>query len=253
MLSFKHGSSFGLQLLLISTSVLPVEIRGMTKEGPFNYKIVPNGLSTAVNYTFTLPDIPIMVSVSVFQTAGSTVTNFGQLYLTVNGNRCNMLTQGEFSTAFSLSWPNSPEIAPVQAVGTLQRISIGTTSAGNDIDTVIPDNQCLDVVDIDIPFTASAAVANRTIKLQCGTLGTGQHYLVRTSGTAITASQTVETHFIPGGTTGIITAGAAHEVALPQRVLLRPGTQIATVTTNLQAADQFGECFIIARRIFQPT
>jgi hypothetical protein len=249
MLSFKHGTSFGLFVQVISTTTYALDIRGMTKEGPFNFKIVPNGTGALESFTLAIPDVPISVSVSSSLLIAANATDYATIYLLVNGNRAFSLAQGIITPLDGISWPNSMELTATQQFGAFETITIPDPAAGANLNYLIPANQIWQIHDVMVFISTDATVANRTVRLQFGE--SGQYYLIRSSGTVITANQNVETHFIPGGTTGVVTAGALHEVALPQGFIVPGQFRIRTLVTNLQAGDTLFSIRAVIRRTFQ--
>src|SRR3972149_8142483 len=105
MLAFKHASSFSLILNIIARATDGIEIRGMTKEGPFTFLFSPVGDGSIETFTFAVPDIPIFVSVTPSPDAAIATDAYVTLHLAVNGNRMMKLCQGIITFLSSVSWP----------------------------------------------------------------------------------------------------------------------------------------------------
>lgn len=236
MLDFSGSCQFKLQAVLIASDVPRVVITGMTKQGPFRFDIDPLGNNTNEVFEFQLSDIPITLTCSVDQTLTSGVIDYVVLNLLVNESVVAVLAQGIISPITGVTYPTQLPLQNSQFFGVAQQISFSSPAVGTDLAFTLPLNQYWELLGLTVHIVASATVASRTVRLDINKATGGP--IVRADGTAVTASQTVDVTFVPGGTTAIVIASALHEVALPPRIFLPSGSTIATTTANIQAGDQ---------------
>ena len=250
MLNFEHGAKFALQLDVIANGTGPVEIRGYTKEGPFTFKAITTGSSGIESFNFGISDLPIAVSVGLG--ASATVTNIyhASLFLVLDANTSIALSQGMVSKLWGISYPNQLPQVDAQANGAIQEIIGLDPAAGDNVSDEIPANELWEILAVSLFFAPNATVADRTVKLQMGLTNAVQW--VRTDTTTIQASENTSIWFIVNGTTGVITANSEHEVALPTGIFLLPASIIKTVTTNIQATDNYATPHYLVRKTFIP-
>jgi hypothetical protein len=247
-LSFNIGATFQLVLRLTSTETDAIEVRGMTKEGPFVFTQVPNGTGTPETFTFNIPDIPIGVSVALAPGIADARHYYGQLFLNVNGNRLFSLAQGSIGVGYSIAWPHQLPITDPQLFGPPQSIEITTPAAGEEVGTNVPNGQYWELLGIRFRLVTDANAADRTVQLQLGNIDAP--FVNRTNTATIQANETTRMLWLPNGTTAVLTANELHEIALPMGIFIPAGGSIITVTTNIQAGDQYDEIIVYARRRF---
>ena len=110
---------------------------------------------------------------------------------------------------------------------------------------------CLwEILGIVLEFVADANAADRTVRLDLGRAN--GHWITAINTTTIQATEDTFIKFTPGGTTRVITANEEHEVALPEKIILPPGSAIATTTTNIQTGDNYFPPVLVVRRWVQP-
>ena len=245
---FGEGATIGLRLTLVATSSAPIDVRGYTKAGNFNYTIVPVGNSSLEVFDLAIPDVPIAVSVMADINEAERAYHYCILNLMINGNKSVLLAQGSINPLFGVTWPHQIQPTQLQLDGFPEIVSNDEIAAGNELEIVVPDNQVWEILGVQLNLDTDATAANRTVQLQLGI--TSDEVILRSNGTAVTANQVIALMYIPGGTTGVTIANQAQEIALPQRIFIAAGGAIKTSTTNLQAGDQFILGDIYIRRHF---
>lgn len=249
MLSFESNTTFRLSLDVIGHAADTLEVRGMTKEGLFKFSQTIVGSGAIETFNFSVPDVPIFVSVGVAPAANSTLLAHATLYLTANSDRIGILAQGIVNQLFGVAWPHQLQSNREQSEGSLVEVSPANPAVGEDIEITVPTNECWEVCAFGFGLTTAAVVASRTVSVRFG-LGLGWQ-ISRTAGTAQTISQSVNYWGVLGGTNALIAAGSLQEIGLPQRILLPPGWQIKTVTANLDVGDQFDGITLLVRRSYR--
>lgn len=248
MLRFSENTSFILGLQVISVSTNPIYIWGFTKEGHFTYTHIPAGDSSLEYVEFAVPDIPVMLSVSMDIGNEDGVHAFVSLSLNISGNIWTTLAQGTISGTSAVSWPHHLNDTTEQLDGHIVDITTTNPAADAEIEHTVPDHQVWEILGFDATLTADAQAANRTVALQFNIGGSAP--IRRADGTAITANQAVEIRGVPTGTTAVILANEIHEIGLPERIILPPGSLISTSTANRQSGDNWSAAVITVRRKF---
>lgn len=120
---------------------------------------------------------------------------------------------------------------------------VGTApAAGAEILDVVPDGVLRRVIAVRFAFTSDATAVNRRVTFLIDTGATGA-IVWRTSAAVDQAASLTYTYQVAhlGITPGALDASIDHYVMpLPPGIVVRPGFRFRTITTNLQAGDQFG-------------
>jgi len=127
---------------------------------------------------------------------------------------------------------------PYQALPAPVMVTGANPAANAEVDDTVPEGEVWEVLAVILTFVADANAANRTVRLAFQDENDAEIYGVA-NGTAITATQTVGIEAAPLGAAPSNITGTQY-VIIPQNFWLGPGCQIKTVTTNLQATDNFG-------------
>lgn len=250
MLAFEPGTAFSLVLNLVSKQTNPLEVRGFTKEGPFNYRIVPAGIGDLETFTLAIPDIPVMVSVT--GDPGDFLANNTQatLHLGINGTRAVVLGQGTLGPTFGITWPHQVPPTSIQNLGVTDVINGTQPAAGAECVITTPDNEWWKLIRAHFKLDTDGNAANRTVRLDIEPAS--DLFITAIHSTAITANQIVTVAFVPDGTTATVVAAELHEVALPRDIWIPPGSTIETTTTNIQNGDQYAAPALQVLRFFSP-
>jgi hypothetical protein len=146
------------------------------------------------------------------------------------------LIQGYITTTFRRVWPGSLIDSPVAGVGRPRTISGTDPIAGAEMSETVPAGARWLLKTFNVGFVASAAAANRATVL---TIDDGANILTQCgTNVIVTAAQLAIYRFGQG--LPFLTIGALHyNLPLPLGLLLGPGYRIRTITTNLQAGDDY--------------
>ena len=234
--------SFVVQSILVGDTVT-CSYRIITADGEvkgFVGRLTTTGAYTQDFLTQTLPECYLLnASLSSFS-----ATSRGQTWASVrvsggyatNNNEVWNVTQGYVRTSVPLSFPPSQREDPTDGNGYLRRV-VGTAPAGGaeclELTTGLSSNV---LTGFFVVLTTDATVANRNVSLMFGGLGSSV-YRFRAP-TNQTASQVITYRFEPyAGRSGLI--GTDMFVGLPHGLRVDPASQIQTLTSGLQAGDQF--------------
>ena len=237
------GRSATFDLVIVHRSTInsvagAIIVNVLTKSGRL---VIPLTLSNAVGTTTItrkLDDIPILVSV-VNVSSGAVV---GECYvsctLNIDGRAAYNLCSGLVYTDKGISWPVNVSEVNFPFPGAVNALNSANPAAGAEISFTTNTNQTLELIAASFTLVTAVAAANRRVHIQV-TYPTGEMFDF-VSNTDQAASLTRH-YTLTGYPTGLTeAAGSEIHIPIPYRFLLVPGTTIATLTDNLQAADDFG-------------
>lgn len=140
-----------------------------------------------------------------------------------------------------IGWPGGRALAPEEGPGFRISRQQANPAAGSDWTFACQANQRVGIISLSAVLTASATVANRQVEL---IVDDSVDVLWRTSATAnVTASQVVAFSACPTNTSpGVITTDQT--LVFPPGLILAPTWRIRTLTTGIQAGDQWSSIFL---------
>ena len=238
MLSFEGSTSFSIVLKERSRQVSDILITGATKDGPFTFTHITGGSLTAAETTFALTDIPIWICVAAGPSSILPGTVFVDLSLSLNQNKVFKLISGYVSETKPLSWPSSLLEASEPSKGEFIRRAGANPAAGAEVADAVPSHNVWRLIAAELTLVTSATVANRLVNF---VVHDGTNELLRIPAPAVqTASTTVTYIFgdnLPfnNNATALVQTGA-----IPGNMYLPAIFELRTITTNLQAGDNYG-------------
>ena len=243
MLAFEEGVTFALKITARGSTIQVLIIRGITKEGIFTFKHIPDIDTSDESRTFRIPDMPIFVSVA--DETGNLIQGsvFVSLNLLANGQNIYNFFSGFLYDQKQLSWPpvNSAEQVPG---GGLIGFSIGADpAAGAEATITVPTNEIWHIKSFIVTLVADATVANRRVGIRI----TNQGSIIYEKQTdyPLVASLSRKFCFANHEESATGTSAPTIAVGIPPNLYLRPGTIIATATAFIQAGDNFGAPVIL--------
>jgi len=251
MLDFEHGTKFELGLNIWSCSSETIIISGLTKDGPFSFKVIGPNNCSRTNKLFNITDIPIYLSVIV--TTGNIDRGkvYADIYLNVNSTKVYSFISGYVTTTVGLTWPYGRGEDPKSGRGVFEVYTGSDVAAGGEVDEYVPTGKLWRIQAFWITFTTDANVANRVVSLA---LLNPYEKIIRIPSSVVQTASTTRSYQFGVGllnqeetTSGIITA------PLPPDLWLTPGSSISTITTNRQATDNLGYPEIYIERLLQGT
>lgn len=239
MLDFEHGTAFDLEVNVTSPGSLgTLKITGATKAGPFSFEVEPTG-GIAETFTLNVPDVPIFTTAHV----SSNVVTYGDMwvsvYLRANQVRILKMYAGYVTTLNALAWPYPATVGETKDRPAFAVLGTNAPAAGAEATITVPAGEMWRVHSVTMSLVTSSTVANRRVHLTMGG-GAGVRRL-RMFGAQDQAASLTYNYFFQG------VPNVADEfdnnvvqVAIPTGVMLYAGNVIQTVTTNIQAGDDFG-------------
>jgi hypothetical protein len=172
---------------------------------------------------------------------------FGDLYIAValvrgEGIRKNLtqvLCAGYVDSVSGPSWPAGPLRGPGDGPGRIFRAGIGNPAAGAELDFILTGSREWRLLNVRIPFTTGAAVANRRVSLEL--VDDGGDVILRAMAPDTQPAATTRVYnFAPWGFDAAVRDGETM-AALPLDTPVRTFFRLRTNTVNLQGADEYDQ------------
>lgn len=249
MLNFGREATLELLVRSVATVVRTFNISGATREGLIRATHTSFGNKQAQISIHRIPDIPIFFSVI----PSATVTIQGRLHVTVslriNGDIVFPLVSGYVYDHKPLSWPETNLRDNVPNHGNIEEIYTDDPAAGQEIEYFLEPNELWHITHCAITLVTSATVADRRVHLVFQGGRAGQIHCFAAINQ--TASQTRKYSFAPYGTILSEQDNGVILVNLPKDLWIDGEGTISTITTNLQAGDNFSRLKIFRELFFQ--
>jgi hypothetical protein len=149
-----------------------------------------------------------------------------------------VLIQNYLANAFSLTWPGDKLVNCLEGPGAILSITGTVPGAGADIGQFVPTGARWRPIGMTFGFTASAAVANRAVRIQGA--DAASNILWQTGGNNVQAAGSNQLY--SGGAFGVIGISDTLQefmIPWPTDARLFAGWRLRTSTIAIQALDQF--------------
>jgi hypothetical protein len=249
-LSFGEATSFQLIINYKTRKGTGLLITGATKNGIFRYfaTSVPTGVFQTS--TFSIPDIPIWVTVSPSAQGFASGEAYASIYLGIGQNRMYCLAAGYIYGLQDISWKNSLQRPAVRLpMGRLFQQTIGGPGAGTETLVTVPANQFWKVKALAFTLATGPAAPTRLPSFIFAPVS-GNDIVVHADaavGALATTIYSVAHHQI---TSAAIDNGVAL-VSMPDEILMPTGSTITTITRDLDANDEWTLLSVIFEQSFQ--
>lgn len=241
MLDFGESANFTLIIDTMSASsyTSSLNIQGMTKAGVFKYSCTIETGGALQTFSFKLPDIPIFLSI-IEENPNIGPNNVWVIVkLGVNGDVGMILTQGYPSDRIGISWPIQQQVPALAENGANTLVTVAVPAAGAEWSVTIPANQKWEIRSIFFIFTASAVVASRRPGVEIK-FPTNVYFSIPTVADVI-ISQAYTFNFYKGAISINDATGFRQTAPLPEKIIVGASIVINSLTTNIQAGDQYSE------------
>ncbi|TAK79729.1 MAG: hypothetical protein EPO20_30855 [Betaproteobacteria bacterium] len=239
MLDFEQGAAFGITIKSQASQAATLRIRGMTKAGAFTLNHTTAATSIVTSQNFRLPDIPIWLTVETSNNGFFPGEIFAAINLTINGDPLQQLVSGLVYGDKALTWPSGPAADSRPNGGALVLRLAADPAAGAEISIDVPTGEVWRVQSVAFQLVTSATAANRKPHLQF--LSNGRIAVAAYNDYLQTASTTINYAAYPmSGPQPTASDATDWPIGIPQNLLLHAGDTIRTVTTALQAGDNYG-------------
>ena len=236
-LAFQEGTTFQLSVSHTASTLDRFFVTGATKEGPFTFTIESTNDEITQTALLRIPDVPIWISVQDNGGAFGRGRLFVRVNLSVNGNILQQLVAGYVFTPNALTWPQVSIQNPTPFIGRVQTMGGTDPAAGAEISETVPAGEVWHLRAIRFTLVTSATAATRVVHLR---IADGSNvYFECIANASQTASLTRQYSGQPTQTTITDTTGTEIIIPIPANLYLNTGWTISTVTTALQAGDNY--------------
>jgi hypothetical protein len=185
-----------------------------------------------------------LLSVSAFLGSGS--AKRGQCYVQVGVARGvgaarlvhRIIMQGYVGTAVNMSWPGARLEQPEEGPGFVRGITGTDPAAGVEVNETVPTGARWRLHSLHVSLVTSVTVANRYVQLRAYT---GAQYVWLASVHQVQIASLTYEYTWAAGLAWLAPAALTYfNLPLPHFLVLGAGYQFLTVTSGLQAGDNFG-------------
>ena len=236
-LAFQEGKQFGIEINIITDRPYIVIMRGITKEGPFEYNTINTQTYTSEQFFFAMPDIPIMLTLEIKPDGLPVVYGKVVAYLTVNKSRYGVLVQGNLNGFDTLSWPNQLPLTPLQERGFIKSDTTTDPAAGAIFSIILTSTAWLRLKGVTFKLAAAAGGAARRVVLAINPINTG--YIFMASPVDQAAGSTRTYMFGEGLDAREDITSQLIQAPLLADLMLPPTSIITVSMMNLGLSDQF--------------
>ena len=251
MLKFGNRAAIDLEVISSDKSFVNFQVSGVTRSAPFSFDIRPDGAGNAKTDILRMTDIPITVSVHSAIGFHQTGDLYVQIFLRINQVRVMKLISGPMNSIIGSTWPAVNQPDPHTGVKFMRELASAGAAAGVELSFTVPAGEIWEVVSVQILLDTDGTSTNRRVHLLISQFGADDD--IRTFGSDdVTLNQVVDIHF---ANYGVIPDSLDNNVLLaplPPNIWLQEGAVIATLTTNLQAGDDFGTSKVFGYRSLAP-
>ena len=232
-----------------SNAVRTVQVRGLTKNEVIIADHVTAGDRSLVAMSHPITYLPLSLTVRTAQTSVSRGECYVKVSLRVEGVVVALLFSGYVTDAGTQAYPGGKIESSVEGPGLIRSITGTDPAAGVEISETVPTGARWRLISLTTIFVADATVASRLAVL---TPTDGANILLRSpGGSSITASQTVR---ISWGDFGARDSNTINGFlgAVGSLLYLMAGSVIATVTSSIQAGDNYGAPQMLVEEWIEP-
>jgi hypothetical protein len=155
------------------------------------------------------------------------------------------LLQGYVTDVQRLAWPNTLLRPSIEGQGLLRSLAGATPAAGAEIAETVPVGVRWHLLALKVQLATSATVANRIPRLILD--DTVNAFFVAEPNAALVASSTYQVQWAAGISGSTIGSSNGVYLPLPSPLLLSQSWRIRTLTSGIQAGDQYGSVAYLVR------
>jgi hypothetical protein len=219
---------------------------------PIHYDLVPSGDAATNTFDIDMAEGYLLSAVLTSASAPKGGAMYGRIVLfrgaAAAATHHMLLAAGYIVAAGGVSWPQPAFVQPGDGPGYV-RVVLGTApAAGAEISLTVGGARRWLVTSVTFTLTTSAVVANRAVNL---TIDDGTTMVAMLDPPAVVPASTVARFTYATGLTRAARTDTSHQIPWPADLHLTGGWRIRTVTTGLQAGDQFSAPVVSVREWVQ--
>lgn len=234
-LRFREAETPQLRIESWSDSARTLHLRGFTRDGLISLDHTTNSDRSIASEDSTIPDLPISLQVSPSTGPVRRGECYVRITLLMGGFPVGRLIAAYLTDGKTLTWPPGVQEGFIEGPGYVHLVSGSNPAAGAECSESVPTNSRWRLIAVYLNLTTDATVATRTINLiiDNGTsiIWKGAAWGSQTASQSPTYSAAQALN--PDSSSG------SRQQSLPSNNLLFAGYRIRTLTTNLQAGDDY--------------
>lgn len=239
MLDYSAASQFTLVVQSQSQATNAFQIRGATKAGPFVYSHSPTSDFAVKTESFSISDFPIWLTVTDTDGAYDPGHCYVRVSVAINGNIVHQLLAGYIYETKGVSWPHTRVEPTLPMFGQVNSQFGSNPAAGAECSITVPARKVWKILAFTATLVTDATAVTRQVHVLLDT-GLGDP-IECISPTTQTASLTRKYNGWHQGHNDANTDGTKITLNIPDGIYLPPSSTITTLTTNLQAGDNWGQ------------
>jgi len=248
MMAFEHASKISLQLSVKADTLGTVEIKGFTREGPFTFRKPVTADVDFATESFRIPDFPVMVTMTSESFSGTANDASVILTLLIDDTPYAVLLQGQLGPFQGLSWPIPPPPTNLQSRGISAEVAGANPAAGEEFSITIPDQEWWILKAVRVRFVAAAVAVSRRPMLVI--VRAASDNIEISVPADVTTGQIVFLNWADAGTAQNDATSLRQLAPLPTNLLLPPGATIKSVTTNMEATDNYDPPRVLIEKFY---
>lgn len=239
MLNFENGTQFQLHINHVSAvASTPVNIRGATKEGIFNFTFLTATAHTTGTTRFPIPDVPIWL----MATSDNGTFALGDCFITISiqasGTRILPLCQGYVGGQHPLGWPSTNLDKPRSGPGKISFQVSADPAAGAVPSLTLNAREQQRLIGARVTLVTDATAANRRVHF---IRNSGITWIMDFPSSVDQAASTTRKYTIASAFgAGTFSDDDDILIVIPDNLLLDAEEELTLSCTNLQAGDNFG-------------
>jgi len=246
-LDFGGQTTFEVQVRILTGTTGDFLVQGATKAGLFVFKQNHVANAEPISYSFSLPDLPIWITVSDNADLWRAGECLVQVRLLLNNTSLHQLAHGYLCAGRNIVWPQTMDENGTFEQGFIETVDGGNPTGNAEVSFEIPAHQRWKLLAFRAPLVTDANAATRRVHFQIKDTG-GTTVLDIIAGSTHVASLTRNYSFVQLGGSPISSDDDDIVSILPINTIIPAGYTIATETSNLQATDAWGQVVLWAEK-----
>lgn len=160
------------------------------------------------------------------------------------------LFAGYVHDKIALGYPSTPSQRPTDGAGILTTNNVAAPGAGADWSYTVPANARQRLVSLSSALTTAVAVANRGVTI---VIDDGANILGQFAAQTVQAASLAVQYSAADGITNTATVGPVADISTPSNLFLAGGWRVRSLTSSIQAADQWGATRLLLQEWLDPT
>lgn len=238
MLKYGRGGKIQVRVTIQSLTTKTLRLRMLNREGFSEFACAYTSTGAQQSFTFDVSDIPTFLSVNDDSGDVEQGTSFATVRLLVDSEIVFTFCSGLVYTMKGISYPVGTQQDVVPGRGGFRHVAGANPAAGSEASITCPSSQMWRLIYMQVTLVTDATAATRQLHFTIGGNTFGAFSMP--SPVSQTASLTRNYFIAPFGYLPAAAVDNDIVVPVPPELWIWDNDSFATVTTNLQAGDNYG-------------